>query len=87
MATGMSAGLLNSQRPCSLDFEHAIIRHHMRSARSAVTGQATRRLGRQGQSISARTVANAVAAVWRSSRLCAADTCVLIRALPAGTTG
>jgi hypothetical protein len=42
---------------------------------------------RQGQSISARTAANAVAAVWRSSRLWAADTCILIRALPAGTTG
>src|SRR5215469_4641743 len=39
------------------------------------------------QAIWSRTAANAVAAVWRSSRLCAADTCILIRALPTGTTG
>src|SRR5262249_9698561 len=42
---------------------------------------------RADQVIWSRTAANAVAAVWRSSRLCAADTCVLIRALPTGTTG
>jgi hypothetical protein len=54
------------------------------------SGMGARRAGtgaRQGQSISSRTAANAVAAVWRSSRLWAADTWTLIRAWPAGTTG
>jgi transcriptional regulator with XRE-family HTH domain len=40
-----------------------------------------------GQPISSRTAANAATAAWRSSPVCAADTCVLIRALPTGTTG
>jgi hypothetical protein len=40
-----------------------------------------------GQPISSRVAANAVTAAWRSSRVCAADICVRIRALPTGTTG
>jgi hypothetical protein len=40
-----------------------------------------------GQPISSRAAAKAVTAAWRSSRVCAAETCVRIRALPTGTTG
>jgi len=40
-----------------------------------------------GQPISSRAAANAVTAAWRSSRVCAAETWVRIRALPTGTTG
>ncbi len=42
---------------------------------------------RRRQLIWSRAAANASAAALRSLRLCAADTCVLIRALPTGTTG
>ena len=43
--------------------------------------------GGMGQLISLRAAANAATAAWRSARLCAAETCVRIRALPTGTTG
>jgi uncharacterized protein len=40
-----------------------------------------------GQPSSSRAAANAATAAARSSRVCAADSCVLILALPTGTTG
>ena len=63
--------------------------HHRRAALPGITPE---RLCRPpgvavGQPISARTAANAATAASRSLRRCAADTCVLIRALPTGTTG
>ena len=50
-------------------------------------GQALAHRAGQPASSSSRAWANACAATSRSSRVCAALTCVLIRALPIGTTG
>ena len=63
--------------------ERPLVRHvpSTTRARSRLSGPI------YGQLISARTAPKAAAAVWRSSRLWAAESCVLIRALPTGTTG
>ena len=66
---------------------HCRVVPHQRPRRPQKPASGTGTASDSGQPSSSRAAANAAAAAARSSRVCAADSCVLILALPTGTTG